>query len=60
MYFVLIQAFAEGLHEKVRRELWGYSNAESLEVKDLHKINYEVRNNSSLFSAIYPFYLSFI
>ena len=38
----LAEAFAEELHERVRKELWGYSNAEHLEAEDLHKIKYQV------------------
>ena len=38
----LLQAFAEELHERVRKELWGYCNDESLSAEDLHKIQYQV------------------
>jgi 5-methyltetrahydrofolate--homocysteine methyltransferase len=31
----LAEAFAEGLHERVRRELWGYAKAERLSSEDL-------------------------
>ncbi|XP_063958762.1 methionine synthase-like isoform X2 [Lytechinus pictus] len=37
----LAEAFAEALHERVRKDLWGYSNTENLEVNELHKINYD-------------------
>ena len=36
------QAFAEELHERVRKEIWGYSREELLEANDLHKIKYQV------------------
>lgn len=35
------QAFAEELHERVRRELWAYSSSEQLGVTDLRKLRYE-------------------
>ena len=38
----LVEAFAECMHEKVRRDLWGYSPDEELNSKDLHKIKYFV------------------
>lgn len=38
----LAEAFAEYLHEKVRKEYWGYSKDESLEANDLHRIKYQV------------------
>eukprot|EP00057_Strongylocentrotus_purpuratus_P001545 XP_001199728.2 PREDICTED: methionine synthase [Strongylocentrotus purpuratus] len=37
----LAEAFAEELHERVRKELWGYGNTENLEVNELHKVNYD-------------------
>ncbi|CAL4066678.1 unnamed protein product [Meganyctiphanes norvegica] len=37
----LAEAFAEELHERVRKELWGYNNAEHLQAQDLHKIKYQ-------------------
>ena len=37
----LAEAFAELLHEKVRKEIWGYSNSESLNLPDLLKERYE-------------------
>ena len=36
------QAFAEELHEKVRKEYWGYDKSESLDAQDLHRIKYDV------------------
>ncbi|KAK1793841.1 hypothetical protein P4O66_001567 [Electrophorus voltai] len=33
-------AFAEELHARVRKELWGYSMEEELEVRDLHRLHY--------------------
>ena len=35
------QAFAEELHERVRRELWGYCSGEQLAVADLRRLRYE-------------------
>ncbi|KAL5463871.1 hypothetical protein EMCRGX_G032815 [Ephydatia muelleri] len=37
----LAEAFAEELHERVRRELWGYSKDEALDAKDLHRLQYQ-------------------
>ncbi|KAL5008011.1 hypothetical protein ScPMuIL_013592 [Solemya velum] len=37
----LAEAFAEELHERVRQELWGYSNSEDLDSQDLLKIKYQ-------------------
>lgn len=37
----LAEAFAEELHERVRKEIWGYSREELLEANDLHKIKYQ-------------------
>ena len=37
----LAEAFAELLHERVRKEFWGYSK-EELNPADLHKLKYEV------------------
>jgi 5-methyltetrahydrofolate--homocysteine methyltransferase len=39
----LAEAFAEHLHERVRKEFWGYSNEENLNAEDLHKIKYQVK-----------------
>nr|XP_002733368.2 PREDICTED: methionine synthase-like [Saccoglossus kowalevskii] len=36
----LAEAFAEELHERVRKELWGYASSEGLGAEDLHKIKY--------------------
>ena len=38
----LAEAFAEELHERVRREVWGYADTEDLNAADLHKIRYQV------------------
>ena len=38
----LAEAFAEELHERVRKDLWGYVEQEQLEATDLHKIKYQV------------------
>eukprot|EP00794_Sanderia_malayensis_P019825 gene19825-21765_t len=37
----LAEAFAEEMHERVRKELWGYASKERLESKDLHRIKYQ-------------------
>ena len=37
----LAEAFAEVLHEEVRKEHWGYAAAERLEVADLLKLKYD-------------------
>nr|XP_033791679.1 methionine synthase isoform X2 [Geotrypetes seraphini]XP_033791680.1 methionine synthase isoform X2 [Geotrypetes seraphini] len=37
----LAEAFAEELHERVRKELWGYCVDEELDISDLRKIRYE-------------------
>ncbi|XP_039269050.2 methionine synthase-like [Styela clava] len=37
----LAEAFAEYLHEDVRKNLWGYSEEERLQAKELHKIKYK-------------------
>jgi 5-methyltetrahydrofolate--homocysteine methyltransferase len=37
----LAEAFAEYLHKKVRKEFWGYANAENLSNNDLIKENYK-------------------
>lgn len=36
----LAEAFAEKLHEMVRREYWGYAKAENLSVDDMLKVRY--------------------
>lgn len=38
----VLQAFAEELHEKVRKELWGYSKEEIMETQELLKVRYKV------------------
>ena len=40
--FCSCQAFAEQLHERVRKELWGYCSDELLDAKDMHRIKYQV------------------
>jgi 5-methyltetrahydrofolate--homocysteine methyltransferase len=35
------EAFAEELHERVRKEFWGYSSEEQMEPNELHRIKYE-------------------
>lgn len=37
----LAEAFAEYLHEEVRRDHWGYASAETLSAEDLIKIKYQ-------------------
>ncbi|XP_033000231.1 methionine synthase isoform X1 [Lacerta agilis] len=37
----LAEAFAEELHERVRKEFWAYSEGEQLEFSDLRRIRYE-------------------
>ncbi|XP_019382693.1 PREDICTED: methionine synthase isoform X1 [Gavialis gangeticus] len=37
----LAEAFAEELHERVRKELWAYCNDEQLDIADLRRIRYE-------------------
>ncbi|XP_053567860.1 methionine synthase isoform X2 [Bombina bombina] len=37
----LAEAFAEELHERTRKELWGYCSSEEMDVSDLRKIRYE-------------------
>ncbi|XP_071833315.1 methionine synthase-like [Apostichopus japonicus] len=37
----LAEAFAEELHERVRKDFWGYDKDESLDANDLHRIRYE-------------------
>ncbi|XP_062383088.1 methionine synthase [Sardina pilchardus] len=36
----LAEAFAEELHARVRKDLWGYSSEEDLQATDLHRIRY--------------------
>lgn len=37
----LAEAFAEGMHEKVRKDLWGYAKQEHLSASELHSIKYD-------------------
>lgn len=37
----LVEAFAEHLHERVRKEYWAYSEEETLNAEDLIKIRYD-------------------
>ncbi|CAJ1080476.1 methionine synthase isoform X1 [Xyrichtys novacula] len=37
----LAEAFAEELHCRVRRDLWGYSTEEELQTSDLHRLRYQ-------------------
>ncbi|XP_077607825.1 methionine synthase [Crocuta crocuta] len=37
----LAEAFAEELHERVRRELWAYGSCEQLDTADLRRLRYE-------------------
>ncbi|XP_059504639.1 methionine synthase isoform X1 [Stegostoma tigrinum] len=36
----LVEAFAEEMHARVRKEFWGYSPDESLDIADMHRIKY--------------------
>jgi 5-methyltetrahydrofolate--homocysteine methyltransferase len=38
----LAEAFAEKLHELVRREVWGYAADEDMSVDDMLKVKYQV------------------
>lgn len=40
IYFSLLQAFAEELHARVRKEFWGYNTTETLQASDLHQVRY--------------------
>ncbi|XP_037547504.1 methionine synthase [Nematolebias whitei] len=37
----LAEAFAEELHTRVRKELWGYNTDEVLQASDLHRVRYQ-------------------
>uniref|UniRef100_A0A3B4XUL5 Methionine synthase n=1 Tax=Seriola lalandi dorsalis TaxID=1841481 RepID=A0A3B4XUL5_SERLL len=37
----LAEAFAEELHARVRKELWGYCADETLQASDLHRVRYQ-------------------
>ncbi|CAJ0940173.1 unnamed protein product [Ranitomeya imitator] len=37
----LAEAFAEEIHERIRKDLWGYCSEEALNVADLRRIRYE-------------------
>lgn len=37
----LAEAFAEELHVRVRKDLWGYSCDEALQASDLHRVRYQ-------------------
>ncbi|KAK3879260.1 hypothetical protein Pcinc_016153, partial [Petrolisthes cinctipes] len=37
----LTEAFAEELHERVRKDIWGYASDEYLEANDLHRVKYQ-------------------
>lgn len=56
----LAEAFAEELHERVRKDLWGYASDEYLEANDLHRIKYQVNYNCFLciISVVSAFRLS--
>lgn len=43
----LAEALAELLHERVRREFWGYSKNEDLDANALHRIKYQVRQSKT-------------
>ena len=42
----LAEAFAEELHERVRKEIWGYVELETMDSADLHKIKYQVQTHT--------------
>uniref|UniRef100_A0A5S6Q3Q8 Methionine synthase n=1 Tax=Trichuris muris TaxID=70415 RepID=A0A5S6Q3Q8_TRIMR len=37
----LSEAFAEQMHERIRTEMWGYAESETLSVEALHKVQYQ-------------------
>lgn len=37
---ILLQAFAEELHARVRTDMWGYSTEEDFHIADLHRVRY--------------------
>ena len=41
-YCLQVEALAEHLHVKVRKEHWGYDNNEDLDIADLHSVKYQV------------------
>ena len=45
---LFLKAAAELLHERVRKDLWGYASEEHLEASDLHRIKYAVRLSTFL------------
>lgn len=48
--FLFLQAYAEELHEEVRKELWGYSKDEDLSPSEMHGVQYKVHVYQVLFS----------
>ena len=44
----LAEAFVEHLHERVRKEFWGYCTEESLNEEDLLKIKYQVNIHKAI------------
>ena len=52
----LAEAFAEHLHERVRKEFWGYCTEESLNEEDLLKIKYQVNIHTKLFIKSFLFH----
>ena len=51
MFFLLCfteKAFAEELHERIRKELWGYQMEEELDIADILKIKYQVKSSFDL------------
>lgn len=43
----LAEAFAEKLHELVRRDVWGYAADEELTVDDMLKVKYQVSKEAA-------------
>ena len=39
---LFLQAYAEELHEEVRKKLWGYSKNEDLSPSEMHGVQYKV------------------
>jgi 5-methyltetrahydrofolate--homocysteine methyltransferase len=55
----LAEAFAEHLHERVRKEFWGYNREEELKAEDLHKIKYPGIRYYKFFKLLSLFFENF-
>ena len=54
----LAEAFAEKLHQIVRKDLWGYAPEEGFGTEDLLKVKYQGEAHTlSLCTAIHRFYV---